>query len=295
MDNILHLKYIIGALFLNLTFIASYAQDDDGDYVSETFNGIRIINGQSTETLKQKEFRYIIGHRFGDAAGEQGGVQTAFGFDDAADIRFGFDFGITDDILVGIARLKGNGTPYRSIIEGFAKYRFLQQKEGGMPISAALTLNGYGTYMPESEDITSVTNFTTFAHRMAYSTQLTIASKLHDRVSVALLPTYVYRNLVRLDDVNGLFSLGAAANIKVFKKLALTAEYFQNFNPEGTREGFENALSLGMEWLTNGHIFSFHFTNARGMGDLQYIAYNNSNWLDGQFRFGFTITRKFKF
>lgn len=295
MNNILRLKNIFGVVFLNFFFFFSIAQEVEGDYVSETFNGIRIINGQSTETLKQKEFRYIIGHRFGDAAGEQGGVQTAFGFDDAADIRFGFDFGITDNILVGIARLKGNGTPYRSIIEGLVKYRFLEQKNDGMPISAALTLNGYGTYMPTSEDITSVTNFSNFAHRMSYSSQLTIASKLHDRISVALLPTYVYRNLVRDDDVNGLFSLGAAANIKVFKKLALTAEYFHNFNPEGTREGLTNALSLGMEWLTNGHVFSFHFTNARGLGDLQYIAYNRSSWLDGQFRFGFTITRKFKF
>jgi hypothetical protein len=268
---------------------------EDNEEVSETFSSIRIINGQSTETLKQREFRYIIGHRFGDVGGEQGGVQTAFGFDDAADIRFGFDFGIRDDVMVGIARLKGNGAPYRSIIESFAKYRFLTQKETGMPISAAITGNLYATYMPSSEDITSVTNFQEFAHRVAYSSQLTIARKFHPRFSVALMPTYVHRNYVRFDDVNGLFSIGAAANIKVFKRLGLVAEYFYNFEPEDLREPYKNNLSVAMEWLTNGHVFSFHFTNARGMGDLQYIALNTSDWLEGQFRFGFTITRTFKF
>jgi hypothetical protein len=267
---------------------------EESDNVTETFSSIRIVNGQSTETLKQREFRYIIAHRFGDAAGEQGGVQTAFGFDEAADIRFGFDFGFTDELLVGVARLKGNGAPYRSIIESFAKYRFLTQNNSGMPISAAVTGNLYTTYMPASDDITSVTNFQDFSHRMAYSTQLTIARKFHPRFSVALMPTYVHRNYVRFDDVNGLFSLGGAANIKVFKRLGLVAEYFYNFEPDGLRENYRNNLSVAMEWLTNGHVFSFHFTNARGMGDLQYIALNSSDWLEGQFRFGFTITRTFK-
>lgn len=287
-------RRIIATTAAVVTFSAVFSQEDSQE-VSETFSSIRIINGQSTETLKQREFRYIIGHRFGDVGGDQGGVQTAFGFDDAADIRFGFDFGLSDEVMVGIARLKGNGAPYRSIIESFAKYRFLTQKESGMPISASVTGNLYTTYMPASEDITSVTNFQEFSHRMAYSTQLTIAKKFHPRFSAALLPTYVYRNYVRFDDVNGLFSLGAAANIKVFKRLGLVAEYFYNFEPEDLREPFKNNLSVAMEWLTNGHVFSFHFTNARGMGDLQYIALNTSDWLEGQFRFGFTITRTFKF
>lgn len=285
-------KLAIFVVFIGF-FHWTIAQEETND-VTETFSSIRIVNGQSTETLKQREFRYIIAHRFGDVGGDQGGVQTAFGFDEAADIRFGFDFGLTDEVLVGIARLKGNGAPYRSIIESFAKYRFLTQNDAKMPISASVTGNLYGTYMSASDNITSVTNFQDFSHRLAYSTQLTIARKFHPRFSAALLPTYVHRNYVRFDDVNGLFSLGAAANIKVFKRLGLVAEYFYNLDPDGLRESYKNNLSVAMEWLTNGHVFSFHFTNARGMGDLQYIALNSSDWLEGQFRFGFTITRTFK-
>ena len=146
------LSLIISVIFIGF-LTEGKAQDAETKYVSETFSSVRIINGNSTETLKKRQWRYIIAHRFGDALGDQGGVQTAFGFDNAADIRFGFDFGITDNIMVGISRLKGSG-PYRSLLEGSAKYRFLTQTEDDkMPISASFAGSIYGTYMPSSEDI----------------------------------------------------------------------------------------------------------------------------------------------
>lgn len=273
----------------------SLAQDEKKNYVSETFSSVRIINGNSTETLKKRQWRYIIAHRFGDALGDQGGVQTAFGFDNAADIRFGFDFGLTDNLMVGISRLKGSG-PYRSILEGSTKYRFLTQTEdNSMPISVSFSGSLYGTYMPSSEDISSVTHFDRFAHRMMYGSQLTIARKFHPRFSMALMPTYVHRNIVQPTDVNGLFSVGAAARIRLNKSLGLIAEYFYNIHSQDIRDEYENSLGVALEWLTNGHTFTFNFTNARGFGELQYIALTQSDWLEGQFRFGFSITRTFKY
>lgn len=278
-----------------LVFVTGFSQDDT-NYVSETFSTIHIINGHSAETLKKRQWRYIIAHRFGDIAGPAGGVQTAFGFDNAADIRFGFDFGLTDNLMVGISRLKGAATPYRSILEGFTKYRFLTQtKDNKMPISAAIIGTAYGTYMPASSDELSVTSFPEFAHRFNYAMQLSITRKFHPRLSAALMPSYVHRNLVNATDQNGLFSIGGAANIKVTKSLGLVAEYFYNFDTSELREDYFNSLSFGFEWITNGHNFTLNFTNARGFGELQYIALNTSDWLQGQFRFGFAITRIFKY
>lgn len=271
------------------------AQEEGNRLVSETFSSVRIINGNSTETLKKREWRYIIAHRFGDALGDQGGVQTAFGFDNAADIRFGFDFGLTDNLMVGFSRLKGSG-PYRSILEGSAKYRFLSQTEdNNIPISVSFAGSVYGTYMPSSEDIASVTHFDRFAHRMMYGSQITIARKFHPRFSLALMPTYVHRNLVQSTDVNGLFSVGAAARIRVNKSIGLIAEYFYNIHSQDIRNEYKNSLGVALEWLTNGHTFTFNLTNARGFGELQYIALTQSDWLEGQFRLGFSITRTFKY
>ncbi len=291
MSRLVLITIVLG--LLNVTF--SYAQDEDKDKVSETFSSVRIINGNSTETLKKRQWRYIIAHRFGDALGDQGGIQTAFGFDNAADIRFGFDFGITDNLMVGFSRLKGSG-PYRSLLEGSAKYRFLTQTEdNSMPVSVSFAGSLYGTYMPSSEDIASVTYFERFAHRMMYGSQLTIARKFHPRFSMALMPTYVHRNIVQSNDVNGLFSLGAAARIRLNKSLGLIAEYFYNIHGADVRDDYKNSLGVALEWLTNGHTFTFNFTNARGFGELQYIALTQSDWLEGQFRFGFSITRTFKY
>lgn len=281
--------------FFMLISLQSKGQEEAKKEVSETFSAVRIINGNSTETLKKRQWRYIIAHRFGDALGDQGGVQTAFGFDNAADIRFGFDFGLTDNLMVGISRLKGSG-PYRSILEGSAKYRFLTQTEDNkMPVSISFAGSVYGTYMPSSEDIASVTHFDRFSHRIMYGSQLTIARKFHPRFSMALMPTYVHRNLVEDTDVNGLFSVGAAARIRLNKSLGLIAEYFYNIHSADVRQDYKNSVGVALEWLTNGHTFTFNFTNARGFGEVQYIALTQSDWLEGQFRFGFSITRTFKY
>lgn len=286
------LTILITALF---AIIVLNAQEQENNFVSETFSAVRIINGHSTETLKKRQFRYIIAHRFGDALGDQGGIQTAFGFDNAADIRFGFDFGITDNFMVGFSRLKGSG-PYRSLLEGTAKYRFLTQTEdNSMPVSVSFAGSIYGTYMPSSEEVFSVTYFDRFDHRLMYGSQLTVARKFHPRFSMALMPSFVHRNLVEQDDVNSLFSMGAAARIRLSKSIGLIAEYFYNIHDTAIRNDYKNSLGLALEWLTNGHTFTINLTNARGFGEVQYIALTQSDWLEGQFRLGFSITRTFTY
>jgi hypothetical protein len=36
-----------------------------------------------------------------------------------------------------------------------------------------------------------------------------------------------------------------------------------------------------------------NFINSRGIGEGQFLPYTSSSWSDGEFRFGFTIARKF--
>ena len=54
--------------------------------VEGTFLDTRVINGHSVETLEKGALEFRIQHRFGDIAGDQGGAQTFFGLDNAADI-----------------------------------------------------------------------------------------------------------------------------------------------------------------------------------------------------------------
>ena len=63
---------------------------------------------------------------------------------------------------------------------------------------------------------------------------------------------------------------------------------------EGNRD-FHFPLGFGLEWETGGgHVFQMNFTNATGLVETDYIPYTTTSWLDGEYRFGFTIARKFR-
>ena len=266
-----------------------------GQNVQETYTSTRIINGHSVETLRSRILQFRIEHRFGDFAGANGGIQNMFGFDNVADVRFAFEYGVSDKLMLGFGRSKGTGTPYRSLLDGFIKYRFLSQnKEKGMPISAALIETASLTYMTASLDEGQVSHFPEFVHRLAYSSQLNISRKFRERLSLAIMPTYVHRNYVDLDDQNGLFALGSAFAFRLSKEFSVSAEYYHVFTSNGIRPTHKNSLGLAFEWITNGHNFKLNLTNSKGFGETQFIPCTYSNWLDGQFRIGFSIARDFK-
>jgi hypothetical protein len=271
-----------------------YEEVEDTNRVDDTFYSTRVINGHSVETLRKGVYELRIEHRFGDLAGSNGGVQTMFGFDNLTDMRIALEYGITDDLMIGIGRSKGTGEPYRSLMDGFAKYRIFRQEKHGTPFSltAAATINY--TYMTASSDVSQVSHFPEWQHRFTYSTQLNFARKFGERLSIAIMPTLVHRNYVASNDVNTLFALGGALRIGLTSKTAILIEYFQTFADENYRGTNTNSLGIAFEWITFGHNFTINLTNSRGFGDVQFITYTYEDWLKGQFRLGFCIGRKFE-
>lgn len=167
----------------------------------------RIVNGHSIETLKKGTLEFRIEHKFGDAAGDLGGINTLYGLDNATDIRFAFEYGLTNNLMIGVGRSRGNGTPYSALLDGFVKYRILKQNKTSIPVSITFVGTTSYSYMTASALATEVSYFPKWHHRMAYSSQLNIAKKIHNKLSIALIPTIVFRNYVAADDQNLLFSL----------------------------------------------------------------------------------------
>lgn len=268
---------------------------DESEYVENVFSATRVINGHSTEMLGKNVMEYRIEHRFGDIAGPNGGVQQMFGFDNSADIRMAIEYGITDNINIGLGRSKGNGMPYRSLIDGYAKYRILRQKKHGMPISLVVLGTTSFTYMKASSDISQVSAFPNWQHRFAYSGQLNISKKFGSWFSLNLSPTIVHRNYVAATDQNTLFSLGGAMRFSFAKTMGIVIEYFHVFGDPNLRTTNYNSLGIAYEFETFGHNFTINLTNSTGFGETQFITNTYSDWLKGQFRLGFTIGRKFAF
>ena len=279
----------------NTAFSINETQDvPDTNRVEDTFYSTRIINGHSTETLRKGVMEFRVEHRFGDIAGDAGGVQTMFGFDNSSDIRIALEYGVTRDLMVGFGRSKGTGVPYKSLLDGFVKYKILAQKKMGSPITlSALTTTSF-SYMKASSDISQVNAFPKWQHRLAYTAQLNIARKFNDRISLALIPTMVHRNYVATDDLNTLFSIGGAARFGINSKMAILLEYYQVLQGKDVRGTNTNSLGIAFEWVTFGHNFTINLTNSKGFGETQFIPYTYEKWSKGQFRLGFCIGRKFE-
>ncbi len=280
-------------LFISLS---SFSQENREEitYTYNTFNSTRIINSHSVEMMEKKTADFRIGHRFGDIAGDNGGIKTLFGIDNSSDIAVGLEYGITNNLNVGITRYKGAG-PYLQLYEGYAKYKVLAQSNE-MPISLVGLAKLNVTSMSASPNNSSPTSFPDFVSRTSASYQLLIGRKFSERLSLQIMPTYVHRNYVGFNDQNGTFAIGAGGRIQLSKLVGIIGEYHYVFFNDGVQQALNtfNPIALGFEFDTGGHIFQLNFSNSRGFGEAQYIPTTFSDFTEGQFRFGFSISRVFK-
>lgn len=310
-------KKSIFLLAVSFSSQLSFGQDDllslvedtkeERKKVYATFKTVRIGNAQTIETVKKKHLDFRISHRFGNIydSNNKNAInetfQTSLGFDNASDIRLSFDYGILDNLSVGIGRSKLN-----KLVDGNLKWKILQQTtDFHMPISLAFfTSVGY-SHAPTSAIYNGIVKDfpTKEAHRFNYFSQLIIASKVSDWLSVELLPSYMYRNFIKENvnsnngnaaDVNGFFSMGIGGRVKLTKRLSLIGDYFYNAAPFYQKnDKIFNPLSLGIEIETGGHVFSLFYTNASGLTENNFIPYTTDSWAKGQIKFGFCISRTF--
>ncbi|MBK9191475.1 MAG: hypothetical protein IPM77_08130 [Crocinitomicaceae bacterium] len=294
-----NLKSIVISFFL--TFISSMiiAQDNEAEEWEDEeekeihgFYDTRVINGHSSETLEKGTFDLRITHRFGNIAEPSSG-RTLFGLDNSTDIRIAFEYAPTDQLLLGFGRCKGF-VPYTEYWDGFAKYKIFNQGKK-FPVTLTAVGSTFATSMASSNDSTLITNFTNPARRFTYYTQLIVARNLYDKITLQLAPGILHRNFVNFDDENTNFVLGGMIRYNFYKKLSILAEYYHLFRNDdlGASDRYKQSLGFALEIKTFAHVFQLSFTNSEAIGEGQFIPYTASNWLDGQFRFGFTISREF--
>ncbi len=296
------IAFILIALAAN-----SQAQDKpQKEYVYQTFKDTRVINTYSVETLQKNKLDIRIAHRFGDIFNQwsfQNAWSSFFGFENAADISIGAEYGLTDNLMIGIHRTKGSG-PLKSNLTTMFKYKFLSQtKDNSTPLSMAVAGTASISTMWEAGNAASLTAFNPrgtayqrFASRLSYSVQLHAGHKFNEMLSLQLSPTFVWRNLVAFNDNNYLLSLGVCAKVQVSKMIGIIID--SNIPIDNLRlspgSGYYIPFGLGIEFDTGGHVFQFNLTNSAGIAATDYIPYTTLDWAKGQFRIGFTISRGFR-
>ncbi len=304
---------LAGLLSLN-----TYAQDDLLDLVKEdpknepakkvyaTFKTTKIVNAQNIETVKKRNLDFRVTHRFGNIYNSSSknalneAAHNAFGLDNSTDIRMSFDYGITDDITIGIGRSK-----YREMNDATIKWRFLTQRENNsIPLSVCFYGNlGYTSMTTDNLYAGTIRPKTNEAHRVQYASQLLIARKFNSWFSLQIMPTYIHRNFIKQqlntnngkEDENGLLSLGIGGRLKMSKRMALVVDYFYNFSEYQTNNpnAYYNPLGVGLEIETGGHVFHINYTNGAAILESSLLTSTQDTWTKGQIKLGFNISRWF--
>ncbi len=262
--------------------LALLGEEKTTNYVTASFKTNRVINGHSLENTHAGVLDFKIGHRFGML---NQGVYDLFGLDNAT-IRLGLDYGITNRFQIGVGR-----STYQKMLDGYAKYRILRQSTGNvnMPVSltavAGIYVNTLKWANPDRENY--------FSSRMSYTWQLILGRKFNDWITVQLTPTLIHRNLVgTLAEENDVYAVGIGIRQRLSRRVTLNAEYTYVL-PDQILSRYQNAISVGLDIETGGHVFQLHLTNATAMTEPGFITETTGDWMDGGIHFGFNISRVF--
>jgi len=254
--------------------------------VTNAFKSSRVISSHSMEMLPAGALDFRILHRFGRV---NQGFEEFFGLDNAT-MRMSFDYGITKNMTVGVAR-----STFKKELDAFLKYRILWQSEGAgkMPVSVVWTSgvirNGLkNNVLPDPEvDITE-------SRRLAYFHQLIIGRKFNEHFTFQINPILVHQNIVESELIpNNLLAFGLGARYKVSKRIAVLVDYYYPLN-NFPRDFRSHPISLGVDIETGGHVFQLHFSNSTGMNERALLAEENGNLFSGEVQFGFNLSRIFQ-
>ncbi|MEO6490727.1 MAG: DUF5777 family beta-barrel protein [Ferruginibacter sp.] len=305
-------------LFAFLSFMANalYAQDTTDvlaklemdpkriDYTFATFKSTRLINGHSVENIGKGVLDVRILHRF---APLNTGIYNFFGLDQAS-MRMGFDYGFTNNFMIGV----GHST-WEKTYDAFFKIKLLRQSTGAvnMPITVsyvptiAVRTNFIG---PDHLPAGQKRIHTTFLDKSSFTHQLIIGRKFSQNFSLQLMPTYIHHHN-RIDSIakytrsrdnyiygekrKNTVALGIGGRLKVSKRISLNAEYYYQLPDTRPDNWGYNCVSFGVDIETGGHVFQLHFTNSNGMTEKSFITDTDNKWRDGSIRFGFNLSRVF--
>jgi len=286
------MKKIIVTIFVVLISAQIPAQDlldildtetpETDNIVTATFKGTRILNGHSIENRKDKELEFIISHRFGRI---NLGFDELFGLDQS-NIRFALEYGLNDDLTIGLGR-----SSFEKTYDGFLKYSVLKQKTGENSFPFAVSF--FGSVAVKTLKDYDPVDKRTFAESLFYVGQVLIAKKVSPSFSFQVTPTYVHRNTVRIAaDPHDIFAVGLGSRIKLTKRVSFNSEYYFAFDESKSIDA-RNSLAFGVDIETGGHVFQLILSNAITMIEKSFITENTGNFFGGDIHFGFNISRTF--
>jgi hypothetical protein len=304
---LLLLAVIPASLFAQDTLFNSLDKAPTEKRPVKIFNSEKAVISNTTEPIGRGKMQFEVTHYFDDIAGSNGGIKNFFGLDNSTDVKIGFNIGLTDRLDLTIARAKsGHPLPQlrlEKIYEIAFKYQLLRQLEKDRSHPLALSFFFSNTISSMDTAKTLYYDFKDGGDRMSQVYQLIIAKKI-GKVSIQLTPTFIHQGYVITNDLQpDMFALGGAIRVPITPNFNVLVDYVHPFRSDESEESFNtqftppieffDPLGIGFEIITAGHVFHLNFTNTTQIQEARYIPYNVKSWGEGEFRWGFTISRNF--
>jgi hypothetical protein len=287
------MKKIFIALTLSLFLFPVFAQEatqkeDTSKPVRFTFGTTVLIDNQTVATPYKGGLELEIHHRFSLIEN----YHNLFGIYGSANTRIGLNYGITDRLMIGAGTTKD----YKQQDIQW-KYLILQQTEDNkMPVS----LSYYGNIVADlqKKDAFGPADSYKDIHRLSYFTQLIVARKFGEKISLQVAPSMAYFNSVpTFSDSTGYknlnlgLSVGARANL--FGSHSLILEYDQLLTKQDIAVQPKPNLSLGWEISTATHTFQIFAANYSQIISQRNLLFNTNDFTKGKYLIGFNITVRF--
>jgi hypothetical protein len=129
---------------------------------------------------------------------------------DNATTHMGLDYGITNNLMIGVGRCT-----FEKTADDYIKYFALAQSSCERPMPVTVTLLGT-TAMKTIKRTDGGTDLSS-GQNLPYTSQVLITRKFNSKFSAQIMPTYLHRNLVDDDEQNDILFLRFAGQYQLFK------------------------------------------------------------------------------
>lgn len=279
------------ALALNLSSTTLFAQDEESTEKKEAsnkkparpaFESAQLMDEQSIVVPAAKTLEFNIQHRFGLV---NNGISDLFGiYAPGANIRLALTYTPIENLSVGFGYAK-----LKQYLDFNVKYSILKQRrDWSIPVSVAYFGDWAIDNRPDKYEKT--------VHRFSFYNELIIASRISDKVSIQITPSFSHYNAIDSLLSHDMIAVGISGRYKFSDQSSLIINYTQQLTKhDDVNYKVKPGLTVGWEIATSGHAFQIFATTFQGILAQENITFNQNDFTKGEFLIGFNITRLWNF
>ncbi|HYQ56938.1 MAG TPA: DUF5777 family beta-barrel protein [Draconibacterium sp.] len=304
-------KYILILIILGVTFSNLFAQEEEADPVYAFNSGI-LIDAQTSYIPDARTLEFVIQHKFGAL---KNGKSDLWGiYAPGANIRLSLNYVPIKNFQIGAGITSNN--MYTDLN---AKWKVLQQKTSGMPVSLTLFGNlaidgrnaetlGKGQTV-DTKGLDRTATEIGLSDRFSYFSQAMVTRKFSDWATLQAGASFTHYNMVKWDYDHDVVGLHFSGKIKFSPQGSFIFNYDKPLKIKDITEQWtwethaKDNLAVGVEFFTFTHAFQIYIGTAQGILPQDNMMYNTNgvNFNDftdsfkDNFAIGFTITRIWMF